>query len=115
MYAISFKYFCSPNLFPVIRGATVSNLHSPPKQMQDIGGVVSTSSPPVLADLTVDCRVSNWGPCDKACGQGVQRRTIEVPPAHGGQRCEPLTRHCQLGKCPQGLLIIFLMTSIYSF
>ena len=47
----------------------------------------------------VDCQLSNWGPCDKTCGQGLQKRTITVHPKDGGQACDTLSQTCNIKEC----------------
>ena len=49
---------------------------------------------------SVDCRVTNWGACDKKCGPGFQRRTVIVPAAYGGQPCGDLIKPCKVKDCP---------------
>lgn len=54
-----------------------------------------------IKSFAVDCQLSDWGICDQSCGPGHQRRTIQIPKAHGGLACDnELTRSCKGTKCP---------------
>ena len=55
------------------------------------------SCPPVL-----DCKISEWSECTKACGNGTQTRSIITGPSGGGKACpapETMKRFCNTDPC----------------
>ena len=52
--------------------------------------------------MQVDCVMDDWGPCNKRCGGGIQKRKVKIHPLYGGKACENLTRECNQEPCKKG-------------
>merc|ERR1711968_208477 len=64
---------------------------------------------PCAVDCKVDAWPTEWTPCSKTCGAGIQQRhrKVLVKPMYGGERCPALTqtKSCFTHSCPRDCLL----------
>lgn len=52
--------------------------------------------------MQVDCVMDDWGPCNKRCGGGIQKRKVKIHPLYGGKACTNVVRKCNTELCKKG-------------
>ena len=63
-----------------------------------------TSEPCKLEPCPIDCKWSDWSPCDASCGYGMEYRNIIEPAEYGGKECEGYEyKSCFLKPCDPGM------------